>query len=517
MFKRLWQFVIFVALLAGCDKQSAPETAALRFKVAIANRLSTKPLKGRLLILIGHKKGPEPRFAIDPENPKSTAVLGRDVMQWAAGAAMVVDADADTFPFERLSQLPKGTYIIQAVLDVNRDFKGVDAPGNLYSEPMEEALDPAKDDVIPIALTHECPPDEAPAETEYVKYVRIHSDILSKFRGRPAELRAGVVLPRGFDQDKDRRYPLRVHIGGYGTRYLDVRDEMEESSRFRSAWLAEDSPRMVMLQLDGAGPYGDPYQVNSDNNGPYGDAVTQELIPYIEKKYRCIGKPNARVLDGASTGGWVSLALQVFYPDYFNGAWAHAPDPVDFRAFEIFNIYEDANAYVNKYGFERPASRDVDGEVRTIVRHECRLETTLGLGGRWELSGRDWGAWNAVFGPRGDDGLPKPLWNGATGQIDEDVLDHWRRYDLRLRMEQDWVRLRPKLRGKLHIWVGEADDYFLNNAVHMLDGFLSGARPPFEGKITYGMGENHFWRGLTERGLLDEMAARVELERDNKK
>ena len=133
--------------------------------------------------------------------------------------------------------------------------------------------------------------------------------------------------------------------------------------------------------------------------------------------------------------------------------------------------------------------------------------TALGLGGRWELSGRDWGAWNAVFGPRGDDGLPKPLWDGRTGKIDPDVLDHWRRYDLRLRMEQDWVTLGPKLRGKLHIWVGEADDYFLNNAVHLLDGFLSKAQPAFEGKITYGMGENHFWRGLTERELLDEMAA----------
>src|ERR1019366_5649218 len=161
----------------------------------------------------------------------------------------------------------------------------------------------------------------------------------------------------------------------------------------------------------------------------------------------------------------------------------------------------DANAYVNKHGFERPASRDVDGDVRTTVRHECRLERALGLGGRWELSGRDWCAWNAVFGPRGADGLPKPLWNGAMGAIDPDVLDHRRKYDLGLRMEQDWVKLGPKLRGKLHVWVGEADDYFLNNAVHLLDGFLSAARPSFVVKVTYGMGENHFWRGLTERGL----------------
>ncbi len=420
-----------------------------------------------------------------------------------------MDARADAFPFDALPRFPKGNYVVQAVLDVNRDFKLIDAPGNLYSQPQEIAFDPAKSVAISIELTQQCPADVAPQETTYVKYLRVRSQLLSKFRGRPVDLRAGVILPRGFDQDKDRRYPLRVHIGGYGTRYSDVREQLEESSKFRKAWHADDAPRMVLLQLDGAGPFGDPYQVNSDNNGPYGDAITQELIPYVEKKYRCVGEPYARVLDGASTGGWVSLALQIFYPDFFNGAWAHAPDPVDFRAFELINIYKDANAYVNKYGFERPASRDVDGEVRTTVRHECRLERALGLGGRWELSGRDWCAWNAVFGPRGDDGLPKPLWNGTTGVIDGDVLDDWRRYDIRLRMQQDWVRLGPKLRGKLHIWVGEADDYFLNNAVHLLDGFLSGARPPYEGKITYGMGGNHFWRGLTERGLLDEMAARI--------
>jgi hypothetical protein len=183
---------------------------------------------------------------------------------------------------------------------------------------------------------------------------------------------------------------------------------------------------------------------------------------------------------------------------------------VDFRAYELIDIYADENAYVNSHGFERPASRDVDGDVRTTVRHECRLEAVLGRGDRWETSGRDWCAWNAAFGPRGADGLPKPLWDGKTGKIDADLLDHWRKYDLRLRLEKDWKTLGPKLRGKLHIWVGEADDYFLNNAVHLLDDFLSDAKPAYEGKITYAMGKNHFWRGLTPRQMLDEMGAAVE-------
>src|SRR5262249_3253507 len=191
-------------------------------------------------------------------------------------------------------------------------------PGNLYSEPQKIAVDPARADTIKLALTKQIPEEQLPGDTEYLKFVKFPSALLAKFHGRPMYLRAAILLPRDYDKEPNRRYPLRVHIGGYGTRYTRLKDTMERSSSFRNVWLADDTPRMIYLQLDGAGPYGDPYQVNSDNNGPYGDAVTQELIPYIEKAYRAVGQPHARFLDGASTGGWVSLGLQVFYPDYFN-------------------------------------------------------------------------------------------------------------------------------------------------------------------------------------------------------
>ncbi len=513
MTQRLSPAVLFFCLAAGCAEPPVP---ALRFEVVIADGLTAKPQEGRLLVLLGRRADEEPRRAIDPEDADGPVVLGRDVKELAPGETVVSDAGADIFPYERLSQLPRGDYVVQAVLDVNRDVKKIDAPGNLHSETQNMTLDPAHGGVVRIELTHRAREKKLPDPTDYVRFVELRAALLSKFRDRPVDLRAGVILPRDFDKSPDRRYPLRVEIGGYGTRYTAVQDLMDESSRFRRAWLDDDAPRMVLLHLDGVGPYGDPYQVNSDNNGPYGDAVTQELIPYVEKKFRCIGEPYARVLSGASTGGWVSLALQVFYPDYFNGAWAHAPDPVDFRAFELINIYKDANAYVNRHGFERGASRDVDGDVRTTVRYECRLESALGLGGRWELSGKDWCAWNAVFGPRGDDGLPKPLWDAKTGVIDASVLDHWKKYDLRLRLQEDWATLGPKLRGKLHIWVGEADDYYLNNAVHLLDAFLSEAQPAYEGKITYAIGKNHYWRGLTPRQMMDAMAARVETGRKEK-
>jgi hypothetical protein len=312
-------------------------------------------------------------------------------------------------------------------------------------------------------------------------------------------LRAGVLLPRNFAAEREKRYPLRVHIGGYGTRFTAVRF-------FESGWMTPGTPPMILLHLDGAGPYGDPYQVNSANQGPLGDAITQELIPYVEKAFRGIGRPNARFTDGASTGGWCSLALQVFYPDFFNGCWSSCPDPVDFRAYELINIYEDDNAYVNPHGFERPAMRQTNGETVYTVRHECQIEVVLGRGDRWEVSGKDWCAWNATFGPRGPDGLPIPLWDGKSGKINRSVVEHWKKYDLRRVLESNWPVLGPKLRGKIHIWVGDADDYFLNNAVHLLDNFLSKADPPYGGRIEFGPGRGHT-SGWSDRQIMDEMMA----------
>ncbi len=241
-------------------------------------------------------------------------------------------------------------------------------------------------------------------------------------------LRAGVILPRDFDRNPNLRYPLRVHIGGFGTRYTAVGRIMAPGSAFRASWDADDAPRMVFLHLDGAGPLGDPYQVNSANHGPYGDAVVRELIPEVERRFRGAGRGSGRVLDGGSTGGWVALALQVFYPDEFQGAWSFCPDPVDFRSYQRVNIYEDASAYLTADGAtERPSARDSrTGQVRLTMRQECGRENLLGAGGSYTCSGLQWGSWNATFSPKGRDGLPVPLWDPHTGRIDHDVAVQWR-------------------------------------------------------------------------------------------
>ncbi len=506
--------LLLIPLLLLSYIPSHPEqNDPLRFEVSIAQQLSPDRPNGRLFLLLGKRQYPEPRMTIGNTDLQADPFFARDVSDFTQGKIAAIDDKAASFPIENLSRLQAGEYYVQALLDTNTDLKSINSPGNLYSAPQKITLDPARSGAIKIELTQKIPLEELPADTENIKYIKIKSELLSKFHNRPIYLRAGVILPRDYEADPQRRFPLRVHIGGYGSRFLNVRAMMAQGAGFRRAWEDKTAPSMILLHLDGDGPYGDSYQINSENNGPYGDAITQELIPYIEKQFRGIGDSWARVVDGGSTGGWVSLALQVFYPDFFNGAWSYCPDGVDFRAFQLINIYQDRNAYINRHGFERPSARDLNGDVRFTIRHECRMENALGEGDSWAMSGEQWGAWNAAYGPRGEDGRPRPLWNPVTGEIDHTISEQWKKYDLRLILQENWKTLGPRLRGKINIWIGEADDYFLNNAVHMLDAFLSKANPPFEGRIVYGPGKGHCWLGISELEMMKEMSARIEKSR----
>lgn len=493
------------AVIIG-DAQNSP----LKFEVTASAGLLDKPQNGRLFIVLGKFAQPEPRQLIGRTGMDSAPVFARDLENFSTGKTGVIDASSVAFPIESLAKLPAGEYFVQALFDFNIDLKSVNSPHNLYSAVQRATLDPAKGGTVKLELTQKIPEEQLPAETESVKYVKLKSERLSKFHGRPIYLRAGIILPKDFAKDPSLKYPLRVHIGGYGSRFTGVQRMMSPGSDFFAAWNDDNTPKMIVVHLDGDGPYGDCYQVNSDNNGPYGDAVTQELIPFIEQKFRGIGEPYARVLDGGSTGGWVSLALQVFYPDFFNGTWSYCPDGVDFRGFQLVNIYRDKNAYINQYGFERPSAREITGETRFTIRHECQMENVLGAGDSWTMSGEQWGAWNATYGPRGKDGRPHPLWNPKTGEIDASMVEHWKRYDLRMVLQNNWTTLAPKLKGKINIWVGEADNYFLNNAVHLLDEFFAQVKPSIDARIFYGAGKGHCWLGLTQRQMIDEMAARIE-------
>ena len=382
-------WLVPLAALAG--DLSSP--ARFEFQVTFNKELSAPAKDGRLFVILAQTNNPEPRFTLGGTGLDAPEALARDVKGLGPGVTVSVDQTAFAFPLTNLSALPPGDYFAQALFVCNEDLRLLEAPGNCYSPPQKVHFDPARGGTWKLELTRQVPPEQLPADTNLLRFVRIQSQRLSEFYGRPMFLRAGIVLPRDYARESSRRYPLWVRIGGLNTRYTSILGVMQGGARrsLRETWLADDTPRVILLQLDGAGPNGDPYYVNSANNGPFGDALVEELIPYVEASFRAIGQPRARFLSGVSTGGWVCLALQIFYPDFFNGAWSSCPDPVDFRALQLVNIYKDDDAYVNPYGFQRPSERDRNGDVRLTMRREVGVENLLGRSNSYTLSGEQWG------------------------------------------------------------------------------------------------------------------------------
>jgi hypothetical protein len=395
-------------------------------------------------------------------------------------------------------------------------------PGNLYSRPRAAVVDPTRADVVRLTLDEAIPPveDFAKQETKYVKYVTIRSERLSKFWGRDVQLGAWVLLPWGFDDHPGARYPLMVNHGHFPSSLGNWREtppdttlKPDYSARFHLAgynriqqelawqfykdWTGKGFPRALMIEIQHATPfYDDSYAVNSANSGPYGDAIQFELIPEIERRFRGIGQGWARFTFGGSTGGWEAMAVQMFYPEEYNGAWVACPDPIDFRAYTVVNIYSDTNAYFTGGPFKRtprPGQRNYLGHVSTTLEQINHRELALGTKTR---SGDQWDVWESVYSPVGADGYPKPIWNKLTGEIDRSVAEYWREhFDLSYILKRDWKTLGPKLRGKLRIYVGDMDNYYLNDAVYLVEDFLRSANPPADAVVDYGDRDEHCWNG----------------------
>jgi hypothetical protein len=272
----------------------------------------------------------------------------------------------------------------------------------------------------------------------------------------------------------------------------------QEAHDFYKKWISPNFPRFLIVEIQHANPYyDDSYAVNSQNLGPYGDAIMYELIPEIEKRFRGLGQGWARFTYGGSTGGWEALAAQIFYPDHFNGAFGACPDPIDFRAYTLVNLYQDRNAYFVEgphMRVPRPGKRDYLGQVSITLEQMNHMELALGTRSR---SGQQFDIWEAVYSPVGPDGYPKRIFDKETGVIDPAVAAYWREnYDLRHIVERDWATLGPKLRGKLFIYCGDMDNYYLNNAVYLMEEFLKKAsNPPADAEIAYGDRAEHCWNG----------------------
>jgi hypothetical protein len=512
---------------------------AATVSVTLAPEHAREPLNGRLLLLLSVDPSKEPRFQIE-EGTKSQQVFGIDAKQWQGSAAQVFDSKVLGYPRLSLADVPAGTYRVQVLLHKYETFRRQDghvvqlpmdrgegqvwnkAPGNLYSTVREIRFDPAAQAPIALVLDKSIEPIKPPADTQWVKHERIQSRLLTQFWGRPMHLGAHVLLPKGWAEHPQARYPLMINhghfpedFGGFRPEPADPQLAPDYSERFRLSgynrlqqelahqfyrdWTSEGFPRVLAIEIQHANPYyDDSYAVNSENVGPYADAIQQELIPYLEKKYRALGTGWSRFVYGGSTGGWEALAVQVKYPDFYNGAFAACPDPIDFRAYGSVNIYEDRNAYVVDAAFKqtpRIAMRDYLGRPTATLEEVNRLELVLGTNGR---SGGQWDIWQAVFSPVGADGYPRPIWNKRSGEIDRSVASYWRdNYDLTHIMRRDWEKgLGEKLRGKIHLYVGELDNYFLESAVYLAQEFLESTRNPrFEGVIDYGRRAEHCWNG----------------------
>ena len=517
-------------LISKLFGQLPVKNSGLRFEISFSPEMSATELDGRIYLLVSKDGSREPRFQIGPE-PGTQQIFGIDVDGLAAGAPAVIDRFALGYPLESLEQIPPGDYFVQGFLNIYEVFhlaNGHDVklppdrgegqhweikPGNLYSAPQRMHLDPAAGGQLRIVLTQKIPPFKPVIDSKYVKHLRIQSRLLTEFWGKPTELGAVVILPEGWGEHPSARYPLMIQHGHFGRDWYwpvqfrtepptpDMKGEdramAEYSYKFYQDWTSGRLPRMILLMIQNANPYyDDSYAVNSANLGPYGDAIVQELIPQVEKRFRAIGEPWARAMYGGSTAGWEALAMQVFYPDFFNGAWIFCPDPIDFRAFETVNIYEDKNAYWEGgpwLRLPRPALRTPDDQIVATMESYNRLELVLGTHLR---SGEQFAIWQAVYGPVGADGYPRPLYDPRTGVIDHEVAAYWREhYDLGYILQRDWKFLGPKLVGKLHFTVGTRDAYYLDGAVRLMQQFLEGTNNPYyAGDFEYGPHMTHgFW------------------------
>jgi len=553
---RFYVAVLVIAVLGALVTPSSawPKTplSGPRFEVSFPASAHAEPITGRVFVVVSNRENPEPRLQVGFWGDTSP-LFGADVVQLKPGEAALIDGTALGYPPASLADIPAGDYYVQALINVYTECHRSDghtlwvhldqwegqqfnrSPGNLYSEVEKVHLDPAAGYEVKLSLSKVIPPVEIPKDTEWVKHIKIQSGLLTKFWGQPIYLGATVLLPKGYDSHPTVSYPVLYEQGHFSLgapMRFSTQDEpaperakkrlseynLETGYQLYQAWNSANFPRMLIVTFQHPTPYfDDSYAVNSANNGPYGDAIMTELIPYLETHFRIIRKPYARVLSGGSTGGWESLALQLYHPDFFAGTWTLYPDPISFEHYQLSNIYKDDNAF-----FEpghtwlrawRPLMRTTEGQVEVTIPQMSQLEATLGSHGR---SAQQLEIWEAAYGLVGEDGYPKPLWDKLTGKIDHSVADYMRDhgYDLTAYLRQNWSHGRgigPQLVGKIHVEVGDMDSFYLNLAVYDLQEFLKTTHDPhYEGSFEFGRPEKgHGWQSMTQENLIRTMASHI--------
>ena len=496
--------------------------------VTLGEGLTPGPETGRMFVLVTDRADTEPRlvtvatfaYYFNDARFDYAPFFGQDVAGLRSGQSVTLAGKEYGFPFVDLSKLPPGDYSVQAVFDRYEQvtpghrqaiwlpmdhWEGSQfhlKPGNFYSEVQRIKVENGKGFKLSLTLKNKIPDPEQAEDTEFLKFRKFRSALASEFWGRDMPVGVNVLLPKGYATHPHSRYPVIFHMGHF-TEYAPFHFPMkeppktdgpppEQSPRWLwEKWIADDTPRVIVVTLLTPIPYyDDSYLVNSPNTGPWQDVLIKELLPYINREFRTIDEPWARVLTGGSTGGWISLYTQITQPDSFGGAWVYCPDMVDYRSLVQTDMYHEKN-YFTPDGYkwllpERPYSRTVTGKWAVSARQFAQLSSALGdksRGGEWI------DAYAAIFGPVGPDGYPVPLIDWKSGAIDHHVAETWRDsgFDLRYFMEKNWSTLGPKVRGQLSFLCGDMDQFYTNNALYLLEDFLkTTTNPPYEGSFRYG-------------------------------
>jgi hypothetical protein len=518
-------FAALSILAAGAAVRLAaqPPARGLRVEISFAGAARSEPVTGMVYLAISKDNQAPPIQQTDPEGVPLFSAYVQDLKP---GTPAIITRENRGHPVSSLADIPAGDYWVQPFVNVYTRFPRADghtvwlhmdrwegqnwkrSPGNLYGDPVKMRIDPASAAPISLVADKVIPPIAVPADTAMVKRIKIQSQVLTKWWGQPIFLGATILLPKDYDKHPDVHYPVNYIQGHFSLR---APGGYGGGGDFDKLWLADETPRFIYVTLQHPSPYyDDSYAVNSENNGPYGEAIMQELLPAIETQFRVIRQPWARMLSGGSTGGWIALAHQVFYPDFYGGAFGSCPDAVDFNYHQIVNIYKDPNAYFVDHGWmqvDRPTQRRPDGNIVSMMKDENRYELTVGDKSR---SGGQWDIWEATYSPVGKDGYPLRLWDKQTGAIDHAVAEKWKKYDLLDVLRTNWTTLGPKVGHKLNVYVGDMDSYYLNDAVENLYAFLQKAEnPKWTGEILFQRRAPHCW-GPRAPELLEKFTKQIE-------
>ena len=435
--------VLFFSLLILQYAQSQ------QFKVSYTPKTFEGPFSGKIFLYLS-KDNKEPRtgnvgFEFFPS-------MSIDVKNVKPGATVVFDDKASSFPV-KLSEIERGEYYVQVVWDRNLGGRSISkSPGNMFSKSEKVMLTKDLLKTFSIICAEKAPEPEF-KETKFVKELKAPSALLSSFHKKPMTVDAAVILPEEYYKDPQRNFPVVFNVSGYGGDYHFYSGDTVSRSR------AIDSIPVIMVNLDGNGSLGHSVYANSDNNGPWGDALTKEFIPLLEKKFRCNG---ARFLRGHSSGGWTALYLQSHYPTVFAGCWSSSPDPVDFRDYQQVNLYEKENLLYDKEGNLRMVGTVAGRIPWASSKQAYQAERVI-------YRGEQMHSFDAVFSARGADGNPERICDPFTGVMNEKVFEHWKSYDLSLYLRTNWSTLKNDLDGKIRVTIGEQDNFLLSGAVHLLD------------------------------------------------